>query len=113
MDFKLSDEQRLIQQTARQFAEKEIYPVSAEHDEQAKWPGEIHRQAWELGLMNITVPEEYGGPGLGCLDNVLVTEQLCWGCVGIGAGIMLNALPTEVLLSGASGDPDPGGERGQ
>lgn len=102
MDFKLSDEQRLIQQTARQFAEKEIYPVSAEHDEQAKWPGEIHRQAWELGLMNITVPEEYGGPGLGCLDNVLVTEQLCWGCVGIGAGIMLNALPTEVLLSGAS-----------
>lgn len=100
MDFQLSDEQRLIQQTARQFAEKEIYPVSAEYDKQAQWPGEIHRQAWELGLMNVTVPEEYGGPGLGCLENVLVTEQMCWGCVGIGAGIMLNALPTEVLLAG-------------
>jgi acyl-CoA dehydrogenase len=102
MDFQLSDEQRLIQQTARQFAEKEIYPCSAEHDELAKWPAEIHKQAWELGLMNVTVPEEYGGPGLGCLENVLVTEQLCWGCVGIGAGIMLNALPTEVLLIGAN-----------
>ncbi len=102
MDFQLSDEQRLIQQTARQFAKKKIYPCSAEHDEQAKWPAEIHKQAWELGLMNVTVPEEYGGPGLGCLENVLVTEQLCWGCVGIGAGIMLNALPTEVLLIGAN-----------
>lgn len=102
MNFLLSDEQRLIQQTAKEFAEKEIYPVSAEHDEQAKWPTEIHRYAWELGLMNVTVPEEYGGPGLGCLENVLVTEQLSWGCVGIGAGIMLNALPTEVLLAGAN-----------
>ncbi len=102
MDFQLSDEQRLIQQTARQFAEEEIYPASAEHDEQASWPAEIHRKAWELGLMNVTVPEDCGGPDLGCLDNVLVTEQLCWGCVGIGAGIMLNALPSEVLLVGAS-----------
>ncbi len=102
MDFQLSDEQRLIQQTAREFAEKEIYPVSAEYDEQAKWPEDIHKKAWELGLMNVTVPEVCGGPGLGCLDNTLVTEQLSWGCVGIGAGIMLNALPTEVLLSGAS-----------
>ncbi len=102
MDFQLSDEQRLIQETAKEFAAKEIYPVSAEHDEQAKWPEEIHKKAWELGLMNVTVPEACGGPGLGCLDNTLVTEQLSWGCVGIGAGIMLNALPTEVLLSGAS-----------
>jgi acyl-CoA dehydrogenase len=104
MDFQLSDEQRLIQQTASQFAEKEIYPLSAEHDKQASWPAEIHRKAWELGLMNVTVPEDCGGPGLGCLDNVLVTEQLCWGCVGIGAGIMLNALPSEVLLVGASAE---------
>lgn len=102
MDFLLSDEQRLIQQTAREFAEKEIYPVSALHDEQASWPDEVHQKAWELGLMNVTVPENCGGPGLGCLDNVLVTEQLCWGCSGIGAGIMVNGLPTEVLLAGAS-----------
>ena len=99
MDFQLSDEQRLFQQTAREFAEKEIYPVSAEYDEKAEWPAEIHQEAWELGLMNVFVPEEYGGPGLGCLDNVLVTEQVCWGCLGVGAGVMLNALPCEVLLA--------------
>lgn len=102
MDFQLTDEQRLIQQTAKEFAAKEIYPASAECDMEERWPAEIHQKAWELGLMNITIPEAYGGPGLGCLENVLVTEQLCWGCVGIGAGTMLNALPTEVLLVGAS-----------
>ena len=102
MDFNLNDEQRLIQQTAKEFAEKEIYPHSALHDEEEKWPAEIHKKAWDLGLMNITVPEQYGGPGLGCFENVLVTEQMTWGCMGIGVGIMLNALPTEVLLAGAN-----------
>jgi acyl-CoA dehydrogenase len=102
MDFQLNDEQRLIQQTAREFAEKEIYPVSAEYDKEERWPAEIHKRAWELGLMNITVPEAYGGPGLGCIECVLVTEQMAWGCVGIGAGVMLNSLPTEVLLAGGN-----------
>lgn len=102
MDFQLSDEQRLIQQTAREFAEREIYPVSAEYDKEAKWPAGIHQKAWELGLMNVFVPEEYGGIGLGCLENVLVSEQLCWGCMGIGVGAMLNALPSEVLLAGGN-----------
>jgi len=102
MDFQLDDEQRLILQTTREFAEKVIYPASAKHDEEASWPAEIHRQAWELGLMNLTIPEAYGGPGLGCVVNALVAEQLCWGCIGIGVGISLNALPTEVFLAGAS-----------
>lgn len=104
MHFQLNDEQRLIQQTAKEFAEREIYPVSARYDQEALWPGEIHQKAWELGLMNITVPEPYGGAGLGCLENCLVTEQMAWGCVGIGAGAMLNALPTEVILAGGSED---------
>ncbi|MFZ3207744.1 MAG: acyl-CoA dehydrogenase family protein [Geobacteraceae bacterium] len=102
MDFQLNDEQRLIQQTAREFAEKEIYPVSAEYDKEERWPAEIHKRAWELGLMNVTVPEAYGGPGLGCIECVLVTEQMAWGCVGIGSGIMLNSLPSEVLLAGGN-----------
>ncbi|HEY5513120.1 MAG TPA: acyl-CoA dehydrogenase family protein [Geomonas sp.] len=100
MDFELNAEQRLIQQTAREFAAREIYPVSAEHDAQAKWPAEIIRKAWELGLMNITVPEAYGGPGLGALEMVLVTEQLTWGCLGIGAPCCLNGLVSEVVIQG-------------
>jgi acyl-CoA dehydrogenase len=102
MDFQLSDEQRLIQQTAREFAEKEIYPVSAEHDKEERWPAEIHKRAWELGLMNVTIPEAYGGPGLGCMECVLVSEQLTWGCVGIGIGAMVNALPAEVIMVGGN-----------
>jgi acyl-CoA dehydrogenase len=101
MDFHLTDEQRLIRQTAKEFAEKEIYPVSAEYDRQAKWPADIIRKAWELGLMNITVNEKYGGPGLGALDLVLVTEQLAWGCVGIGIPCSLNALIAEVVVQGS------------
>ena len=100
MDFQLNNEQRLIQQTAREFAEKEIYPVSAACDKEERWPAEIHKRAWELGLMNITVPEAYGGPGLGCMECVLVSEQLTWGCIGIGIGAMVNALPAEVVLVG-------------
>ncbi|MFZ3209092.1 MAG: acyl-CoA dehydrogenase family protein [Geobacteraceae bacterium] len=102
MDFQLSDEQRLIQQTAREFAEKEIYPVSAEYDKEERWPGEIHKRAWELGLMNVTVPEAYGGPGLGCMESVLVAEKFTWGCIGIGIGALINALPAELILAGGN-----------
>lgn len=101
MDFHLTDEQRLIQQMAKDFAEKEIWPVSAEHDEQAKWPAEIINKVWETGLANVTVPEAYGGPGLGFVDLVLVTEQLSWGCVGITVPFSLNALIAEVIMQGS------------
>ena len=100
MDFNLNDEQKLIQQTAREFAEKEIWPVSAEHDEQAKWPTDVYNKAGELGLTNVCAPEAYGGPGLGVLDNILVTEQLSWGCLGIGLSITGNTLVSEIVRQG-------------
>lgn len=96
--FELNDEQRLIQQTAREFAEREIWPEAARCDREKCFPAEIAAKARELGLFNITVPEEYGGPGLSAMDLTLVTEQLAWGCVGLGGGISLNNLPADVLL---------------
>lgn len=102
MDFTLSDEQRLMQETAKEFAAREVYPASAEYDQSEAWPAEIHKKAWELGLMNMTVPEEFGGLGLGCIECVLVGEQMSWGCIGIGAGIGLNTLPTEAMLVGCN-----------
>ncbi len=96
--FELTDEQRLMQQTAREFAAKEIWPVAAQHDREERFPKEVAAKARELGLFNLTVPEEYGGPGLGAIDLALVTEQLAWGCVGIGGVISLNNLPADVLL---------------
>ena len=91
MDFQLTDEQRLLQQTARRFAEEVIWPASARNDEEARWPAEILQKALELGLRNLTVPEQYGGPGLGVLDHVIVYEQLAWGCVGSCVPAVINA----------------------
>ncbi|PNU20497.1 acyl-CoA dehydrogenase [Geothermobacter hydrogeniphilus] len=102
--FELSDEQRLIQQTAREFAEREIWPEAARCDQEKCFPQEIAAKARELGLFNLTVPEEYGGPGLGALELALVTEQLAWGCVGLGGGISLNNLPADVLLVSGNAD---------
>lgn len=102
MDFKLSDEQNLIQQTARDFAEREIYPFSAQHDLESRWPSEIYQKALELGLVNMTIPEEYGGGGLSCFELCLVVEQLSWGCVGITAALVLNAIPADVIVVGGN-----------
>ena len=65
VDFTLTDEQKTLREMAHDFAEKEIRPVAWEYDKDGTWPEEILEKAWELGLMNTHIPEEYGGPGAG------------------------------------------------
>ena len=74
--FELSPEQRELKEVARRFAAEEIIPVAARHDEEQRFPDEVARKAWELGLMNLEVPRELGGLGLGVLDTCLVLEKL-------------------------------------
>ena len=69
VDFALTDEQRQLRALAREFAGREIVPKAAHHDQTGEFPREICRKAWDLGLMNTHVPEQYGGPGLGVLDG--------------------------------------------
>src|SRR3990172_6525248 len=76
MDFELNEEHRLIQATVREFAAKEILPVAAELDHNPRYPAEIIASAAALGLLGLTVQEEYGGAGLDGLANVLVQEAL-------------------------------------
>jgi acyl-CoA dehydrogenase len=91
--FRLSKEQEEIRKLARDFADKEITPAVAEHfDHEGKFPTEIAKKAWEVGLMNCIVPEEYGGLALGCLDECLIAEELAHGCMGISLAIMANNL---------------------
>src|SRR5262245_30105186 len=71
-DYRLSDEQRQYQKLAREFAENEIAPRSAHLDESGEFPVDIYRQAWELGLMNVHIPEAYGGFGLNLFDGCLI-----------------------------------------
>lgn len=72
----LTAEQEMIRQTARAFAQNEIAPIAAEHDETGEFPSSTIKQMGQLGLMGIEVPEEYGGAGLDTLAYVLALEEI-------------------------------------
>ena len=92
VDFSLTDEQKDIRQLAHDFAEKEIRPKAWDYDRDSTFPHEIIEKAWEVGLMNSHVPEEYGGPELDYFSSCLIEEEIGWGCSGIGTSIMCNGL---------------------
>ncbi len=76
IDFSLSAEQRAIQETARDFARREVDPIVEDYDESGKYPREVMRKAAELGFLGVIFPEEYGGAGLGYVEYVLVVTEL-------------------------------------
>ena len=101
VSFALTDEQRDLQALAHDFAEKEIRPVAAEHDEHQTHPAGIVAKAHALGLMNVHLPESLGGPGLSIFDGILIGEELSWGCSGIAVTLVANTLGSApVLLAG-------------
>ncbi len=104
VDFTLTDEQKHIKETAHDFAEKEMRPVAAEYDRDATWPQEVLEKAWELGLMNSHIPEEYGGPGLDYMTGSLIEEELGWGCAGMTTSIVNNGLASAPVLIAGSED---------
>jgi acyl-CoA dehydrogenase len=102
VDFTLTDEQSALREMAHDFAAKEIRPVAWEYDRDGTWPQEILEKAWELGLMNSHIGEEYGGPGVSYLEGALIEEELSWGCSGIATSIGANGLATAPLALGGS-----------
>ena len=72
MDFKLSEQNKMIQTMARDFADKEIEPIAEELDLTSKMPADMATKMGSVGLMAPTVPEAYGGPGLTFLDYILI-----------------------------------------
>jgi acyl-CoA dehydrogenase len=92
VSFELTDEQKALRELAHEFAEREIRPREAEYDEHSTHPADLIAKAHELGLMNLHVPEAYGGAGLSCFDGMLVNEELNWGCSGIGTALAVNGL---------------------
>lgn len=88
----LTTEQRAIQELSREFAKKEIVPKASFHDSTGEYPTEIIKKAWELGLMNLHIPKEYGGAGMGLLDSCIISEELAYGCTGIQTAIEANNL---------------------
>jgi acyl-CoA dehydrogenase len=102
VDFTLTDEQKALREMAHDFAEKEMRPVAWEYDKDGTWPEEVLRKAWELGLMNSHIEEQYGGPGASFLDGTLIEEELGWGCSGIGTSIACNGLASAPVQLGGS-----------
>lgn len=90
MNFNLTDEQKLIQQTARDFAEREIAPKAAELDKTARWPKEIVKQMGELGFLGMMVPPEFGGGGLDTISYVLAMEEISAACASSGVIMSVN-----------------------
>jgi acyl-CoA dehydrogenase len=81
--FSLSDEQKALQELARDFAQKEIAPVAQELDRTGKYPYDLLKKAHGLGLLNLTIEEEYGGGGVGWLEACIVGEELAAACAGV------------------------------
>jgi acyl-CoA dehydrogenase len=104
VDFTLTDEQKALREMAHDFAEKEMRPVAWEYDKDGTWPEEVLKKAWEVGLMNSHIPEEYGGAGASYFDGALIEEEMGWGCSGIGTSLTCNGLATAPIMLGGSED---------
>src|SRR3989454_1515264 len=89
VEFDLTDEQRLMQKTAHEFAEREMRPLALEYDRKGTVPWEVIRKAHALSLDTAFIPEAYGGGGIdSTLTHVIVTEELNWGCAGMATGLI-------------------------
>ncbi len=84
MNFELTEEQQMIQDMARKFAEREIKPVAAELDRTHQHPAELVSKMGELGLMGVTIPEEYGGAGMDYICYVLSMIEISKACASCG-----------------------------
>jgi acyl-CoA dehydrogenase len=101
IDFTLTDEQKQLQALARRFAKEQIAPVAALYDAKEEMPWPVIEKLHEVGLLNAILPEEYGGLGLSMLDEVIIGEELAWGCMGMYTIPMASDLGiTPVLLAG-------------
>lgn len=102
VNFALTDEQKMIQQLAREFAQNEIAPVAEHYDHTHEYPWPVIKKAQELGLTTMNIPEEYGGMGLSLFEEILVGEELAWGCSGMSTAIAVNGLAIlPILIAGS------------
>jgi alkylation response protein AidB-like acyl-CoA dehydrogenase len=100
MDFKATENQQLIAQTVRDFAEKNIRPGLMDWDESQRFPIEVFKQLGELGLMGVLVPEKYNGAGLGYFEYVTAIQELARVCGSVGLSMAAhNSLCTGHILS--------------
>jgi butyryl-CoA dehydrogenase len=92
MDFNFTEEQIMMIDMAKKFAEIEMWPVVGEYDDKHIWPEEIYKKLNETGLDCIGVPAEYGGAGIDFLGQALITEELARGDLGLATAVVASTL---------------------
>merc|ERR1711894_23765 len=98
INFVLTETQQEYLDMAEKFTKNEIIPVAAHYDRTGEYPWEVIKKAHEVGLMNMHIPEEYGGMGMGTLDGCLVTEKMAYGCTGIMTALEANGLGSMPIM---------------
>jgi len=98
MNFDLNDDQRELLDLAERFTRDEIIPNAPHYDQTGEYPWPVLKKAHALGLMNLHIPQEYGGMGLGTLDGCLMTEKMAYGCTGIMTAIEANGLGSMPIM---------------
>jgi butyryl-CoA dehydrogenase len=90
VQFQLTEEQALLQKTAREFAMGEVLPKAAEIDREHRHPAELVKRMAELGFLGIAVPDEWGGAGMDCVSYALALEEICRACASTGVIMSVN-----------------------
>ncbi len=104
VDFTLSEEQLMIRDMAREFCDEEVIPYAEEWDREGTYPLETIKKAHELGLLNVTIPEKYGGQGMSALDEIIICEEVSRGDPGFGTAAYHTMLATLPILTGGTED---------
>ena len=102
MDFELSEEHKMIRETARRIARERIAPRAAEIDEKEEYPHDIFQVFREAGLLGLSIPQEYGGAGAGILALCLAVEEAAKYCCSSGLMLLLTGLSTQSILIGGT-----------
>jgi acyl-CoA dehydrogenase len=104
IDFSLSKEQEELKNRARAFAQEYMIPYAHYYDRTGEFPRSIIKKCWEKGLMNLSLPKEYGGQGLGSIEQCITVEEMAAGCAGMTTSIYVNSLGAEPIL--VAGTPE-------
>jgi len=102
VNFQLDEMQEMLRELAHEFAVDEIRPNAEHWDEASQYPKEAIQAAHEMGLLNLHIPEKYGGAGLGTIEEVLVNEELAWGDPGFATAAYATSLACAPIITGAT-----------
>lgn len=102
MYFKFNEEQEGIRKMVQEFREKEIVPLAPEWDEGERFPAEILTKLDNLGLTNLSVPEDFDGPGVDFVSAAIIMEELAYGCAGVALAAGNNTIALYPVVVGGS-----------